>query len=144
MYMDVMYGWEVTLLEPTSFWDGVPDEISQSYHFYNVPISSNITAASNPLRIIRDIATLDDFVSFKLDVDTPEVEIPIALDILANPDIAELIDEFFFELHFNCPLLKGCWGSLPDTVAGLKLDRITAMNLFQKYRQMGIRSHFWP
>ena len=71
--MDVMYGWEVTLLEPTSFWDGVPDEISQSYHFYNVPISSNITASSNPLRIIKDIATLDDFVSFKLDVDTPTV-----------------------------------------------------------------------
>jgi hypothetical protein len=142
--MDVMYGWEVTLLEPNSFWEDVPEEISQSYHFYNVPISSNLTAGSNPLRIIKEIATLDDFVSFKLDIDTPSDEIPIALDILANPDIAELIDEFFFELHFNCPLLKGCWGSLPESVAGLKLDRITAMNLFQKYRQMGIRSHFWP
>jgi hypothetical protein len=144
MYMDVMYGWEMTLLEPTSFWDGVPDEISQLYHFYNVPISSNITAKSNPLRIIKDIATLDDFVSFKLDIDTPSVEIPLALQILANPGIAELIDEFFFELHFNCPLMKGCWGVQPDTVAGLKMDRISAMNLFQKYRQLGIRSHFWP
>ena len=142
--MDVMYGWEVSLLEPTSFWDGVPDEISQSYHFYNIPITTNITTKSNPLRIIKDIATLDDFVSFKLDIDTPTVEIPIALDILANPDIAELIDEFFFELHFNCPLMKGCWGTIPESVAGLKVECITAMKLFQKYRLMGIRSHFLP
>lgn len=144
MYMDTMYGWEVTLLEPTNFWDGVPDEISGNYHFYNIPITPNVTSKSSPLRIIKDIATLDDFVAFKLDVDTPAVEIPIALEIVDNPDIAELIDEFFFELHFNCAMMKGCWGAVPDSVSGLKLDRITAMTLFQKYRNMGIRSHFWP
>jgi hypothetical protein len=144
MYMDHLYGWEVTLLEPVDFWDGIPEEISQSYHFYNIPITSNITSKDNPLRIIKDIATKDDFVSFKLDIDAPAVEIPIALSILANPDIAELIDEFFFELHFNCPMLKGCWGSVPESVAGLKLDRVNAMQLFQKIRHMGIRAHFWP
>jgi hypothetical protein len=144
MYMDSIYGWEMTLLEPKAFWEGVPDPIRESYNFYNIPISSNISSKSNPLRIIKDLATLDDFVAFKLDIDTPTVEVPIALDILANPDVAELIDEFFFELHFNCPLLKGCWGPVPESTSGLKLDRISAMNLFQKYRTMGIRSHFWP
>lgn len=144
MYMDVLYGYEVTLLEPTSFWDIVPNEISQIYHFYNIPITKNITAKHNPLKIIKDTANVDDFVSFKLDIDTPSVEIPLALQIASDPSLAELIDEFFIEIHFNCPLLKGCWGTVPEYVDGFKLDRVSAMKLLQKYRTMGIRSHFWP
>jgi hypothetical protein len=40
-------------------------------------------------------------VSFKLDIDTPQVEIPIALELLRNDEVGGLIDEFFFELHFR-------------------------------------------
>lgn len=144
MYMDTLYGWEVTLLEPNNFWDIIPDEISQSYHFYNIPISSNVTHKNNPLRIIRDIATVDDFVSFKLDVDTPYVEIPLALQIANDPSMAALIDEFFIEIHFDCPLLRGCWGTVPKSIDGFTLDRVSAMKILQKFRTMGIRSHFWP
>jgi hypothetical protein len=42
-----------------------------------------------------------DFVSFKLDIDHPDTEMPIALSLLSDPVFAELVDEFFFELHFR-------------------------------------------
>lgn len=79
---DQAYGWELSLLEPNDFWDHVPQVWKPIYHFFNVPISSDINANENPLRLIKDIAKEEDFVSFKLDVDAPEVEIPIALELL--------------------------------------------------------------
>ena len=83
----------------------------------------------------------------QLDIDTPEVEIPIALQILNNVDnIATYIDEFFFELHFRCEYLMHCgWGQkMPENSFGLQMDRPHAMELFQNIRKLGIRAHFWP
>jgi hypothetical protein len=105
MSFDQIFGWEVTLLEPNQFWKEMPEKWTPYYHFFNVPISSDIAEASSVLRIIENIADEEDFVSFKLDIDTPEVEIPIVLDIAQNPKIAGLIDEFFFELHFRCEFM---------------------------------------
>jgi hypothetical protein len=88
----------------------------------------------------------DDFVSFKLDIDTPGVEVPIALELLNNPEFTELVDEFFFELHFRCEFLgKLCWGlTMPENFLGFKLSRSGALDFFAKLRHKGIRSHFWP
>jgi hypothetical protein len=109
--MDSIHAWEVTLLEPNSFWKEVPPSINYKYHFYNIPISSNSTDKESPLRIIKAMTTVDDFVAFTLDIDAPLVEIPIVLEIASNPKIANLIDEFFFELHFQCELMcPHCWG----------------------------------
>ena len=101
----------------------------------------------NVLQIIKQIASREDFVSFKLDIDAPTIEISIALEIASNTSHwADLIDEFFFELHFRCPLMAYCgWGSnIGYEYDGLVLDRIHAMELFLKMRRNGIRSHFWP
>ena len=144
MYMDSIFNWEVTLLEPNDYWKDVPSELIHLYHFYNAPIQSDASHKSNPLTMIKSLANLDDFVAFKLDVDTPAVEIPIALQILADPEASSLIDEFFFELHFQSVLLEGCWGKLPDYESGLRLNLVTALSTFQKFRTLGIRAHFWP
>ncbi len=86
------------------------------------------------------------FVCSLLDIDTPEVEIPMALQIAHSPHLASLIDEFFFELHFRCEIMMYCgWhDKMPEQFHGLKLDRPHAMELFQKMRRQGIRAHFWP
>ena len=47
---------------------------------------------------------LGDFVSFKLDIDHPDTEMPVALGMLSDPTLAALVDEFFFELHFRLVL----------------------------------------
>ena len=105
-----------------------------------------MTKKHSPLRIIKQTVLKDDFVSFKLDVDTPSIEIPIALELLSNNDLHGLIDEFFFELHFRCEIMMYCgWeDKMPEELLGLKLNREHVLEYFQNLRKVGIRSHFWP
>ena len=143
---DQVFGWEYTLLEPSAFWDEVPGAMREKYHFYNTKMSSDMHHGNSPLRMIKAVSTENDFVSFKLDIDTPEVEIPTVLSILNDKRLHALIDEFFFEFHFRCELLMDMgWDySMPEMYQGLVLKRWDAMILFQKLRLYGIRSHFWP
>ena len=91
-------------------------------------------------------ATPQDFVSFKLDIDNTDVELPIALNILKDPSVSNLIDEFFFELHFRCEVMSDCgWGTgIPIESNGFVLDRNHALKLFRDLRDLGIRAHIWP
>ena len=94
---------------------------------------------------MQQIALEEDFVSFKLDIDTPTIEIPIALQLSRDPAVAKLVDEFFFELHFDCEFMVACgWGFVPDYFEDFKLDRQNAMKLMLDTRKLGVRAHFWP
>jgi hypothetical protein len=143
-----IFGWEVTLLEPTSFWKHVPPRWKPLYHFFNKGITASPTDADSAQTLTKQLGiTKHDFVAFKLDIDTPEVEIPIALDLLnEKSDFAEYIDEFFFELHFRCEIMMNCgWGDqIPESQTSLKLDRHSALTFFRDVRRRGIRAHFWP
>jgi len=141
-----MYGYEYTLLEPQDFWRRVPDSVKPRYHFYNAPITAGAKDSLSPLRFIREIDTENDFVSFKLDVDTASVEIPQALALLVDPELSKLVDEFFFELHFRCEIMTRCgWqeNDMSDDY-GIQLDRSHALQFFQDMRMLGIRAHIWP
>jgi hypothetical protein len=145
--IDEIYGYEFSLMQPQPFWDRVPDKYFHKYHFYNIPIQFAKTR-QNPLQLIRRVAKPSDFVSFKLDVDAEEVEVPIALKLLNSRGLLDLVDEFFFELHFRCDYMNRCgWnykGQLPESVAGLVLDRHHAFDYFQSLRKEGVRAHVWP
>ncbi|KAJ1414785.1 hypothetical protein B484DRAFT_422511 [Ochromonadaceae sp. CCMP2298] len=140
-----IYGWEYSLLDPVALWKLVPQPLISLYHFYYSPVTAGRTDDEAPLRIVKEVARAVDFVSFKLDIDRPEVEIPIALELLRDPELALLMDEFFFELHFRCELLMECgWGhNIPHILDGLKLDRESALHLFREMRKRGIRAHIW-
>jgi hypothetical protein len=96
-----VYGWEMTLLEPNDYWSRVPSQWKPYWHFHNIPIESNLKHPDSPIRYIQQLSTSQDFVAFKLDIDHPDMEMPIALSLLSDPSLALLIDEFFFELHFR-------------------------------------------
>ncbi len=109
---------------------------------------------------MKEIATEYDFVAFKLDIDHPDTEIPIALALLNDDELPNLVDEFFFELHFSCELLGPCcWGEPQHMVYKspiaksekskydldeLKMDRYGALDYFQRLRFKGVRAHIWP
>ena len=138
----------MSLQNPIKFWEHVPPRWKPLYHFYNSPLSSSTEAADSVQAFLKKLkVTPNDFVSFKLDIDTPAVEIPIALELL-NPEsaFAGLVDEFFFELHFRCEIMMPCgWDDkMPEEYAGLKLDRFGALKFFSDIRRKGIRAHFWP
>ena len=115
------------------------------FSFFNVPASADPMSENNPLRLIKTTAKPKDFVSFKLDIDTPTIENPMAWDILTNPTWANLIDEFFFELHFDCEIMNLCaWVQKGErTMNGNHLYRHQALQFFLKLREKGIRAHIW-
>ena len=76
-----VYGWEMTILNPVEYWEKVPPKWIPHWHFYNTPVSGNPVKSSSPVRIIKSIADEDDFVAFKLDIDHPDTENPIAMDL---------------------------------------------------------------
>eukprot|EP01041_Mallomonas_annulata_P000254 gene254-469_t len=143
---DQLLGWEYTPLEPKDFWSKVPPRWKHAYNFFNTPISGDNTSSSHPFQVMLSMGIREsDFVSFKLDVDTPEVELPIVLDLLKNKEFSNLVDEFFFEIHFRCELMmKIGWGDkMPESFEDLKLDRVGVLELFSDLRKNGVRSHFW-
>lgn len=144
---DQIYGFEYDLLEPLDYWSYVPDPILPRYHFYNIPITSGEKSVRNPLNLIRRVSRPEDFVAFKLDVDSPSVEIPVALELQRNKELQGLVDEFFFELHFRCEYMLPCGWNYhppPEKMNGLVLDRLHAHQFFTSLRQSGIRAHIWP
>jgi len=139
---DAVYAWEMTLLDPRSYWALVPPKWKPFIHFSNVPISEDHHHPDSPLRFIDSVAE-HDFVSFKLDIDHPSTEIPIAMEIATSA--SDLVDEFFFEFHFHCEVLQHCgWGHVPKEHLGVKLDRLSIFNFFLDLRRKGVRSHIWP
>jgi len=149
--LDSIFGWELSLLNPVDFWQNVPARWKPLYHFFNKGITASATDSDSIQTLIQQLGiTENDFVAFKLDIDTPDIEVPIALDLLnAESPFAQYIDEFLFELHFRCEIMSSCawFMSTPEPeeeVMGLRMDRFGALKFFGDLRRRGIRAHFWP
>mmetsp|Transcript_10915 Transcript_10915/g.67427 ORF Transcript_10915/g.67427 Transcript_10915/m.67427 type:complete len:384 (-) Transcript_10915:4391-5542(-) len=135
---DKIFAWEAETLNQQSYWDGVPKMLHRRVHFYNVPVSADTMKPGEPLALVTKMAKKDDFVVIKLDIDTPEIEMSIVHSILNHEGLSELIDEFFFEYHYESPIMAQYWGHTGEkNLSG-------ALLLFQELRRKGIRAHFWP
>lgn len=143
---DSVFAWEKTLLEPSDYWSRVPPKWMPYWHFFNDAISADETAHNSPVRMLKQMATPRDFIAWKLDIDHPETEMPIATSLLKDGAFAGLIDEFFFELHYRCEVMTSCgWGKrVPASHSGLQLERASVMKYFADLRKAGIRAHVWP
>jgi len=73
----------------------------------------------------------------KIDIDTPFVELTIVEAIADRPEIAALIDELYFEYHFEFDGMRFGWGPNVDG------DVDTAVGLMHRLRALGVRAHFW-
>ena len=95
----------------------------------------------NPINSILEKFDEDDFIVFKLDVDTAWVEYPLALQLLkggTNGTYHRLVDQFYFEHHVHLQELAPYWGR---SINGTIKD---SLDLFYGLRSKGIPSHFWP
>jgi len=93
--------WEAEPTPASAVFSSLPKELWHKYQYFNWPASSNSSDPSSPLRIIKKIAQPGDFVVLKLDIDTPKVEMAILRELLNDPDLLELVDEFFFFLPLS-------------------------------------------
>ena len=93
----------------------------------------------NPLESLLKKFDEDDFVVLKLDIDTPEIELPLAKQLLEDKDgvYHKLIDQFYFEHHVHMAEMLRFWQtSMNGTIQ-------QSLELFHGLRRKGIPSHFW-
>eukprot|EP01041_Mallomonas_annulata_P009061 gene9061-18770_t len=136
--LDRVYAWEATPIPPSVYWYSTPPKWLPFVHFYNIPIHPNVKRFESPLHLLQNIAHKEDFVSFKLDV-IAKLDTRIFLHLLKNPQLTELLDEFFFEFHFESEIMADSgWG---HTGIG---NVSYALRCFRTLRERGVRAHFWP
>jgi hypothetical protein len=135
---DHIYAFEVVEKKPTAVYERVPDEFLASYHWINVGVNPTPGHRFNPLSSILKKFTKDDFVVVKLDVDTASVEIPLAKQVLEDPELNDIIDQFYFEHHVHLGELAPNWR---HTMQGTVEE---SLKLFSALREKGVAAHFWP
>lgn len=91
----------------------------------------------NPLDTLVRKFSPDDFVVVKLDIDTAFLELPLAKQLLNDPEISSRVDQFYFEHHVHMQEMARIWrsgmdGTLQDT-----------FSLFSDLRRAGVPAHFW-
>eukprot|EP01041_Mallomonas_annulata_P010244 gene10244-21375_t len=145
---DQIINFEKIFLQPRYYWKQVPSKLLPYINFYNIGIQSNTSYFNALTNYIKEFVKPQDFLVLKLDIGQMDVEMKIALDILNNDELSELIDEFFFEIKFPCEFLGEFWNKkirneLPESIYNFKLQRPKVMEFYQKLRYKGIRAHFW-
>eukprot|EP00300_Choanocystis_sp_HF-7_P007309 c15216_g1_i1.p1 GENE.c15216_g1_i1~~c15216_g1_i1.p1 ORF type:complete len:403 (-),score=69.04 c15216_g1_i1:64-1272(-) len=135
---DAMYGWEFTPLNTAEYWSRVPPEFKERVTFSNEAASAVVGAPTNPLTVIKAVAKPSDFVALKLDIDHTKTELAILKQILDDPAMLALVDEVFYEYHFDFPPMYPYWFAQKEA----KVDG--ALEMFARARKLGLRMHFWP
>lgn len=134
---DHIYAFEVTPKPPDEVYKKVPENLLASYHWINVGVESDPQSRLNPLKMLLDNYNRDDFIVVKLDIDTPSIEIPLAMQLLEDARYSNLIDQFYFEHHVFLKELARAW---KKTMRGSLLDSI---KFFMGLREKGIAAHSW-
>ena len=145
--MDQIYSYEYKEHNPVDWWNSIPTNFKDTVHFINVGVSNNVTSDYSPIRLIKSLTVEPhDFVAFKLDIDTTNIEIPIFFQLLEDPNVYKIVDEFFFELHYNCPLVITKIHPVkapPGYEDKIDLNRVGVLKSFSELRHKGVRAHFW-
>ena len=138
--LDEIFVWEAKTISDEDYWAGVPNSTRDLYRskltrFNGIPIVTDLGGYHNPVTHIRKRCRRQDFCVFKLDVDTPSVEMPIVYQLIEDPGH---LSEFYFEHHVRSPIMSRFWG----------LTRINgtvqySYDLLSQMRQKGIRAHSW-
>mmetsp|Transcript_45001 Transcript_45001/g.75076 ORF Transcript_45001/g.75076 Transcript_45001/m.75076 type:complete len:444 (+) Transcript_45001:98-1429(+) len=134
---DRVLAWEPTVIRPEAIFADFPSDILGRLSYYNVPVSAVAGNQHNPLSILRNVVEKSDFVVLKIDIDTPHIEEALVQQILADPSLAGLIDEMFFEHHVTGVPMAHYWQNLVGK------NVVESYNIFQTLRRMGIRAHSW-
>jgi hypothetical protein len=137
---DLYLGWEVRsdakapdMLDMINKWDR---DMAGRVCWANRPASTVAGHVDNAMEMLAQLWRPGDYFVFKLDVDTPSVEIPLVREFLLK--CPHVVQEFVFEFHVPIgEMMDCCWGDqVGETYPA-------ALRLFQDLRKKGIVAHFW-
>lgn len=140
---DRIIGWEAAPTAPARQWSSVPADVKRKTSWYNIPATTEVGGADNPLTFIKELTKPEDYVVFKLDIDQPSVEVALVQQIMSDPELWTLIDDFYFEHHVTgSPMQSNGWGNLSMAKTPMG-DIEDSYNIFTFFREKGIRAHSW-
>jgi hypothetical protein len=140
MSFDWIVSYEYQKMDPGEIYASVPPDVLPHYIYYNQGVEKAPEGKWNPWRILRGMGvTRSDYVVAKLDIDTPDIENDLANQVLTDPRITVLVDEFFYEHHVNTKAMNRAWETQNSPI----LLRDT-YRTFAALRAKGIRMHSWP
>jgi hypothetical protein len=110
--------------------------------YYSEPILNKGVSADkenkmDPLYSILDKFNEDDLIVVKLDIDTPDIEVPLANQLLADAALKKMVDHFYFEHHVHMLEIAPWWST---SMRGSIQSSFELMNGLCKD---GVASHFW-
>ena len=134
---DHIFAWEGSTPKST-FYKTVPVEWVPKTTYYQQWISTSPDTSPFLPAIIAAKTLPDDYVVFKLDIDSKQVESAMA-NYIIKWDKLGLIDEFLWEHHVDNYLMAPYWGDTQDMTKSIA-DSYT---YFLMLRQRGVRAHSW-
>lgn len=139
---DEVYVWEYQEQGKETYWADVDDTTRAFWEprvtFYDgIPVTAETESEHNPVSRIFGSCAPEDFCAFKLDIDTPETELPLINQLLDASEATQAkLDEIFFEHHVH-GAMEPWWGK---AVNGTFED---SYKLFRSLRDLGVRAHSW-
>jgi len=133
-----IWAWEVTTLDTNLVFSQIPTCLAPVYHWYNVPVTPERSGSSNIWRHVEAMATPEDFVVVKIDIDNAPIETLLLQQLASTKSLQLLVDEMFFEHHVNFQPICNNWGVCQDSTTYK-----SSLELFTNLRKAGIRIHSW-
>ena len=74
---DRIFAWEARRLNPATLWGSIPPELVGKISYFNTPVTSEPGGAHNPWRVLASVATPEDYVAVKIDIDHSPTELAL-------------------------------------------------------------------
>ena len=74
---DRIFAWEARRLNPATLWGSIPAELVGKFSYFNTPVTSAPGGAHNPWRVLASVASPDDYVVVKIDIDHSPTELAL-------------------------------------------------------------------
>jgi hypothetical protein len=132
---------EATIFKrPARIFREYPREVMSRVSYFNIPANTTVGNADNPMDLLLDLAKEEDFVVVKIDIDLTPVEMAFIHRIINTPQLAELIDELYFENHVvRSPMAYQGW----NLHGNKEMTLPQSYEIFMQMRKLGILAHSW-
>lgn len=134
---------DAIMIEPEPHFSAeVPPSYSSKYNITHLQIYAEVNTGSETdmIKLLPRLVKKEDFVVLKFDVDPnryaqgPTMEWGFLFSLMMFPEVVELIDELYIELHFHFPALY--WKHLHSNWE--------ALDAIRYLRAQGVIVHSWP
>ena len=154
VHFERIFAWEARGYSARTLWQTIPPEMVPTLSYYNVPCEVAPNSSHNPWRVLGAVATKQDYVVVKIDVDHQATELALVEQLLSGSSPAsELVDEIFWEHHVAgsvvaCPTLWNQphgmgWEKMRFNKSDERETLFGSYSLFSTLRARGIRAHSW-